>query len=192
MAVAARKTVRGSASRSRRPSLRAVSPPRRSAAPLCRRSPSERKCRSVFRTAALVMSCVCAFGMIRVSVSSRAAATSLDAGKLQDQVMAERLVSDRLEMDRSTLQTPSRIAAIAKATMKMRDPREIDYMKLPANVRRAPTPEGAREMAPSSAAPRKAEEGAGVRGIVSRVMSTAALEGQALFVGDVGTSSSRD
>lgn len=74
------------------------------------------------------------FGMVRVTLSAKAAEASIDAGRLRQDIRAAELVADDLEVDRSALMTPSRIEAIATSTMRMASPGSVKYIAMPGQA----------------------------------------------------------
>jgi cell division protein FtsL len=96
-----------------------------------RRAVDEARCRRTFGVAMALLGIFCAFGAVRVTIYASAAQASVDASKLRTQIKAERIVADRLEIDRSTLMQPSRIAAIAGDTMQMAKPAHVRYIAMP-------------------------------------------------------------
>ena len=69
-----------------------------------------------------------------MALAVQATETSFDAGILREDIKAERLYGDLLEVDKSALTTPSRIEAIAGSTMRMADAADVDYLALPDGV----------------------------------------------------------
>jgi cell division protein FtsL len=130
-----------------------------------------------------VLCAVSIFGLGRVAVAVQATETSFDAGRLREDIKAERLHGDLLEVDKSALTTPSRIEAIAGSTMRMADADDVAYLALPE-----------KEAVPTGAAsdPLAADDtSSGEGGVVAALMELAAEEAQVLLVGDVGLASPR-
>jgi hypothetical protein len=122
------------------------------------------------------------FGLGRVALAVQATETSFDAGQLREDIKAERLHGDLLEVDKSALTTPSRIEAIAGTTMKMADADDVAYLALPEGE--AAAAGAVREVAAT-------EPGQSEGGVVDALMELAAEEAQVLLVGDVGLASPR-
>lgn len=132
--------------------------------------------RRTFRTFVVVTCVIAALGLVRVWLSVQAAEASLEAGQLREDIKKERYRGDMLEIQQSALSSPSRIRALASATMDMVSVRRVSYLDLPAeSVVRV------RQERDSSAIVRALEDAA----------SLAAGEAQVLLVGDVGLASAR-
>ena len=177
MAVAARRV--GAESRQRRAHLSLVEPPARRRAARPRASSAElMRWRSAFRTYVLVVAVLAIIACGRVSLTSAAAEATLASSRLQQDIDAERLVADKLEVSRSSLTTPSRIRDIAGTSLQMVEPGKVEYLDLAA----------------AEAAAKSAEAGGnagGLRDVIAKAMDLAAGEAQLLLVGDVGLASSR-
>lgn len=144
----------------------------------------EAKARQTFLTFALLASVVATLGVGRVWMSVQAAQASVDASRLRQQIKVERYVGDMLEVQQSALGSPSRIRAIAGATMDMGRAADVTYIDLkPAAVRSASAGRS------STVAARQRESG--VDRLLSEVLGLAAGEAQVLLVGDVGLASAR-
>ena len=142
----------------------------------------ESRARAAFTMFAVVLACVIALGGARVTLITQAAEASLSEGGIQAGIKAQRAEADQLEVDRSALSTPSRIASIASATMKMGEPRSVRYFSLPDSAGTS----GATGAHASSGKP----EGAVARAF-GAVMDLSAGEAQSLLVGDLGLAGSR-
>lgn len=130
-----------------------------------------------FVTFATLTVVICVFGLGRVWLSVQAAEASLESGRLRDQIKTERYRGDMLEVQQSALSSPSRIRALAGATMDMEPIGKVTYVDLPAESARtkSATPTGA-----------TAFERA-----VGDVLALAAGEAHVLLIGDVGLASAR-
>lgn len=148
------------------------------------------RCRETFRMFVAITLLFSALGIARVALSSRAAAVSIESGRMSTKVKAARFEGDSLEIKISQLATPSRIRAIAGKKMKMAPAARISYMtidgsaKPPATRAQPNAPVAAQDRAPSAG--KKAGET-----LLTSILHTAAGEAQVLLLGDVGLSSSR-
>lgn len=142
--------------------------------------------RAAFSAACVVLLALAIFGLGRVALTVQATEASYEASQLREDIKAERLAGQLLEVDKSALTTPSRIEAIAGSSMKMADADSVCYLSLPDNaVVCEPVPDASPTNAEALAAPD--EDG----GVVEALMDMAAEEAQVLLVGDVGLASSR-
>ena len=148
----------------------------------------EARARSLFSVFAVAFVCVVALGGARLTLTSRAAEYSLSENRLLTEIKQQRVAVDQLEVDRSALSTPSRIAEIASATMSMGEPRSIKSLAasdITVADSAAHSPDGARSETVAPAAP-----GAFQR-VVEAVVELSAGEAQSLLVGDLGLAGSR-
>jgi cell division protein FtsL len=148
----------------------------------------EARARSLFSVFAVAFVCVVALGGARLTLTSRAAEYSLSENRLLTEIKQQRVAVDQLEVDRSALSTPSRIAEIASATMSMGEPRSIKYLAasdITVADSTAHSPDGAGSETVAPAAP-----GAFQR-VVDAVVELSAGEAQSLLVGDLGLAGSR-
>jgi cell division protein FtsL len=122
-----------------------------------------------------------------LALTTRAAEYSLSENSLLAEIRQQRVAVDQLEVDRSALSTPSRIAGIASSTMSMGEPRSVNYI---AASEVAPAEDAAQASGvPVSAAGMPA---AGVfERVVEAVVELSAGEAQSLLVGDLGLAGSR-
>ncbi len=97
-----------------------------------RRDPS----RAAFAAVCLLLCALAIFGLGRVAVAAQATEASFEANQIREDIKAERLTGQLLEVDKSALTTPSRIEAIAGSTMKMADANDVCYLALPQGRRR--------------------------------------------------------
>jgi len=177
-----------------RPRLRVV----RHGKPAARRpsnsARTEQHCREVFNIACIIMLGLTLFGLGRVMLSARAAETAMESGRIARDIKAQRLEGDLLEVDKSSLATPSRIEGIAGQTLKMASAPEVDYMTLPVSAAESKTqpPAGdASSGAVSSAGIVRQEQAGGLAGMLASVMEMATGEAELLLVGDAGLASAR-
>jgi hypothetical protein len=132
--------------------------------------------RRAFRSFAVLVSVVAVLGFGRVWLTVQAAEASRDSSVLRRRITMERYRGDMLEVRLSALGSPSRIRAIADATMQMSPASkitQIDITEQPA----------ARTARVSSKRP--------AGGLVHEAMDIAAGEAHVLLVGDVGLSTVR-
>ena len=118
-------------------------------------------------------------GGVRVAVIAQATRTSLDEGRLQAAIQAQRFEAAQLEVDHSALSSPSRIASIASGRMKMGAASAVHYITLP------------KEAKGSSSPVRVARAGSGVVSAVSTLVEISAGQAQSLLVGDLGLAGSQ-
>ncbi len=141
--------------------------------------------RRIFQMSVIVMLCITVFALGRVMIAAQAAEASFESNRLEQEIKAERLESDLLEVDKSALTTPSRIEQIAAETLKMSEASNVSYMCLPGT-----TSEDAAQQQVSYVKGRADEEDA-LAALFTSVMEMSAGEAQVLLVGDVGLASSR-
>jgi cell division protein FtsL len=158
------------------------------------RRSAESACRSVFTTLVAILIALTSLGLARVAVIARAAEMTISADQLARRIKAQRIETDQLEIDRSSLSTPSRIEGLAADTMRMGDPASVSYMEMPA------TPaDGATELAdarvPSAvlveAAPSAPSAAERVKAVFATLIDVSAGEAQSLLVGDFALVGSR-
>jgi len=167
-----------------RPRLRIVRPKKKS-----RRASAAARAdhlRRLFQMSVLLMLCAAVFGLGRVMISTQAAEASFDSNRLEQEIKAERLQGDLLEVNKSALTTPSRIEQIAGETLKMSAASDVSYMCLPG----VPAEEQPGRVEPVAVEEVPEREGA-LAALFSSVMEMSAGEAQVLLVGDVGLASSR-
>ena len=150
------------------------------------------RCRDAFTAFLVVAVAFSAFGIARVSLAARAAAVSIESGRLREQIRSERFNGDMLEIRQSALATPSRIQAIAAATMRMKTAGAASYITIDGTMRgdtdgEVPAARAGTRAEPTSDSSRPRAAG----GLLASIMNTAAGEAQALLLGDVGLASSR-
>ena len=131
----------------------------------------------------LVMVCASLFGMGRVMLSTKAIEASFQSEEIAADIKAEQLTGDLLEVDKSSLATPSRIEQIASETMSMSEAGDITYLCLPDGEIAA--------VAGTSPPDESTDTEGGLAALFSSVMEMTAGEAQVLLVGDLGLASSR-
>ena len=158
--------------------------PRTSSSTKGRARAQEARVRSLFTAFVAVFCCAIALGGARVTLTARAAEYSLSETKLQAEIKQERVAVDQLEVDRSALSTPSRIADIASASMSMGTPRSVKYIT---------TSDLEGSAAAGSSAGSATQSGAqgALERVVGAVVDLSAGEAQSLLVGDLGLAGSR-
>jgi cell division protein FtsL len=148
----------------------------------------EARARAAFGVFVLVLTCAIALGGARVTLIVRAAEASITESRVQADIKAQRAEADKLEVDRSALSTPSRIAGIASASMNMGEPRSVRYISLDAHA-------SAAAAAPPGTGAGHADGAVASSDVLGRllgaVMDLSAGEAQSLLVGDLGLAGSR-
>lgn len=140
----------------------------------------------LFQMSVLLMLCTAVFGLGRVMISTQAAEASFDSNRLEQEIKAERLQGDLLEVDKSALTTPSRIEQIAGEALEMSAASDVSYMCLPGlPVEEQP---GCAEPLATEKVPKHKDA---LAALFSSVMEMSAGEAQVLLVGDVALASSR-
>ncbi|MDZ4169097.1 MAG: hypothetical protein U1E26_05530 [Coriobacteriia bacterium] len=134
--------------------------------------------RNNYRMLAVVVIVLMTLGMGRVWLSVQAAEASLESYELRRGIKAERYKGDMLEIQQSALSSPSRIRAIAGATMDMTTAGEATVLDLPP------------EALPRRVASQPKTTSTFER-VLADAMGLAAGEAQVLLVGDVGLASAR-
>jgi cell division protein FtsL len=143
----------------------------------------EARARHAFSLFVVVLVSVVALGGVRVALIAQAAQASLSEGTIQAGIKTQRAAVDQLEVDRSALSTPSRIAGIASTTMQMGEPKSVRYISL-SGVTSAPGAGSGAEVTVASAAGPLAR-------VLGAVTDLSAGEAQSLLVGDLGLAGSR-
>lgn len=138
------------------------------------------RARMVFGVFVTALVAAVVLGGARVTLIARATEVAMGETRLQAEIKAERTVTDQLEVDKSSLSTPSRIAGIAASTMNMGAPVSVRYITLS----KAPT-------AASGTAATSGPASNGIARVVAAVMDMSAGEAQSLLVGDLGLAGSR-
>jgi hypothetical protein len=189
MGMPARRTDGGTRAASRTPRLRLVEPARRAPAAgraaAARGRAAEARAKAVFSVFVTLLIAAAVLGGARVTLIVRATEVSMGESKLQADIKAERVVADQLEVDRSSLSTPSRIAGIASTTMDMGTPLSVHYITLGSHTA-ASSPAVA-----SATDVNVASSSSGLSDVVSAVVHMSAGEAQSLLVGDLGLAGSR-
>lgn len=162
-------------------------PPARSAARTkaatrSRARSDEARARSLFTMFLTLMVAAVFIGGVRVAFIARAAEASLSESRVQAEIRAQRAVRDKLEVERSSLASPSRIADIAEASMEMGEPKSVRYVTMDTSAASA---EGAAVDVATSGDVSAAER------VFGAIMALSAGEAQSLLVGDLGLAGSR-
>lgn len=148
----------------------------------------EARARSLFVAFVSVFLCLVALGGVRLMLTAHAAEFSLSENRLLAEIRQQRVAVDQLEVDRSALSTPSRIAGIASSTMSMGEPRSVNYI---AASEVSSAEDGAEAAGvPVSAAGMSSATRVFER-VVQAVVDLSAGEAQSLLVGDLGLAGSR-
>lgn len=164
----------------RRAKIRAASPRGRSAR-------FEAQMRTLFMSAVVVLVAAAGLGLVRVAVIARAAEMTINANLLLTDIKAQRVEAGQLEVDRSSLSTPSRLESIASVSMGMARPVSVRYIKMPTASTPAPVsgPMGANG---ASSAPAATDA---IGGLLGALVDMSAGEAQSLLLGDVGLAGAR-
>lgn len=173
--------------RNTRPHLRVVRPSTASRRRRCTRARADGS-REIFALACVLLAGLALFGLGRVMLASRATEASIRSSALREEIKAEQLVGDMLEIDKSTLAVPSRIENIAGNSMQMSDAVSVEYMELPADVDAPSAESGSVALTVESQQDDSSAEGSD--GLLASILEMAAGEAQVLLVGDVGLASS--
>lgn len=180
---------RASQPRSAAVRLRLVEPTKRRALPAAstraRAKVQEDRARSLFTAFASVLILVVALGGARVTLITRATEVSISEKQLQAEIKEQRVEADKLEIDRSVLSTPSRIAGIASSEMHMSQPRSVKYMSMSEVM------DGTEELGGAKDRESARRVAGGITGVLGAVMELSAGEAQSLLVGDLGLAGSR-
>jgi cell division protein FtsL len=142
---------------------------------------AEARARAAFTTFLAVFAFAMALGGARVTLLVQASEASIVQSKVQAAIKAQRAEVDQLEVDRSALSTPSRIAGIASTSMDMGEPASVRYISLPDP--------GASSQPAGQAASSGAQDTIGR--LFNALVELSAGEAQSLLVGDVGLAGSR-
>ncbi|HEX9092392.1 MAG TPA: cell division protein FtsL, partial [Coriobacteriia bacterium] len=175
--------------------------PARGATKRARRSRpgADARVRALFTSFVALMIALTGVSLVRVAVVARAAEMTINADRLTQRIKAQRVETDKLEVDRSSLATPSRIEGIASETMRMGTPASVRYISLPAseggvNVAEAPaSPVDRSTGEPGAVTETLAGGGAGgaLSAAIDALIDMSAGEAQALLLGDIGLAGSR-
>ena len=142
----------------------------------------EAQARAAFWAFVGVLVFAAVLGAARVTLIVRAAEATVTQSRMQAAMKSVRAEADALEVDKSTLSTPSRIAGIASTTMDMAEPVSVRYISLPG---------GDAADAKSSAAAGTPTSASLLDGLLGAVVDLSAGEAQSLLVGDLGLAGSR-
>jgi len=141
----------------------------------------------LFRVLAVCLVIFSVAGIVRVSLTARAAEVTIDAWELRAEVKSERQATHALEADRSALASPSRIEALACETLNMTKPAQVCYLELPETGASAEaTADELSSVRVARADPAEVTDGGSV---IRTLMDLAASEAQVLLVGDMGIGS---
>lgn len=159
----------------------------------------EARARTVFGVFVVALICAIALGGARVTLIAKAAEVSITEGRVQAEIKAQRAETDKLEVDRSALSTPSRIAGIASSSMDMGEPRSVRYISMDggtaqdaANAAATTVSEAGSAVSDNSVSSLDAASSPDILGrFIGLVMDLSAGEAQSLLVGDLGLAGSR-
>lgn len=135
--------------------------------------------RRAFVNATVLLVVIFMLGLGRVWLSVQAAEASLEIGELRQRIKAEEYRQDMLEVEKSALLSPSRVNALAHATMDMVPPTSVTYVDLP------PVETAAR------ADDRREGRAGSLERAVADALSLAAGEAEVLLIGDIGLAAAR-
>jgi cell division protein FtsL len=164
----------------RRAHLRVVRPKPRTRVSSRSKTRSNASVFQAFVFFAVVVVLVSGLGLGRVWLSVQATQASMDSAKLTRDIKLQQYEGDVLEVQESALATPSRVQAIASATMDMAPAKSVSYLDV-RNTSGAITRGTVVAHKPQSTS---------VAGAVATALQAAASEARVLLVGDVGLSSS--
>lgn len=142
---------------------------------------AEARAKAAFTAFLAVFAFAVVLGGARVTLVVQAAEAAVVESRVAVAIKAQRAEVDQLEVDKSALSTPARIAGIAAASMDMGEPESVRYLSVPdaASQTRAGTGAAA------------AGSGDVVGQLFGAVMELSAGEAQSLLVGDLGLAGSR-
>ena len=146
----------------------------------------ETRARTWFLTFLGVFALAIALGGARVTLIARAAEAPITESRMQAEIKTQLAQADQLEVDKSTLSTPSRIAGIASTTMDMGEPKSVRYISLPVTSAGSDAPSAGSGVAVAS------RQGSSdtLGNLFGAVMDLSAGEAQSLLVGDLGLAGS--
>lgn len=150
----------------------------------------EGRCRAVFSTTMMILVALAAVGLVRVAVLARAAEMTMSESSLMKQLKSQRIETDRLEIEGSSLATPSRIEQIAGAAMQMGRPASVRYITMPVASPATSAATGSNDLPETEddSAPSGAQR---VAAALSALADMSVGEAQSLLVGDLGLAGSR-
>jgi cell division protein FtsL len=149
----------------------------------CTRGRAAARLRAAFTTCVACLVALTVVGLVRVAIIARAAEMTMNESTLAKRIKSQRIEADLLEIDASSLATPSRIEEIAGATMRMGRPASVRYISLPE------TDEAAAQAA--AVEPEGATAASTMVAVIGALADMSAGEAQTLLVGDVGLAGSR-
>jgi cell division protein FtsL len=132
-----------------------------------------------FFTFLAVFAVAMALGGARVTLIAQAAEATITESRMQAEIKTQLAQADQLEVDKSTLSRPSRIAGIASTTMNMGEPTSVRYISLPV------ASAGSGVQVASSQGSQDT-----LGSLFGAVMDLSAGEAQSLLVGDLGLAGS--
>lgn len=172
-------STRGAGRGTSRPrSFSIASKPPQQAAP----GPAGAACGSIFRFVVVALVAMTFLGLARVGLAAKVAEASIDATKLERTIKTESMVSDRLELDRSLLVTPSRIESEA-AGLDMTKAPTLRFIAVPAGTAAL---SGAPKVPKPPARALVSSRVQGTSGMLTAALEVTQREARALLVGDVG------
>jgi cell division protein FtsL len=140
----------------------------------------EARARSIFMVFLTALVAVVLIGGVRVAFIARAPEASLSESHVRAEIRAERAERDNLEVERSSLSSPSRIAGIAETSMEMGKPKSVRYVTMDTTASH------------NTSTPKKVAASASpIEQVFRVVMTLSAGEAQSLLVGDLGLAGSR-
>lgn len=186
--VSAPKRKRGSVSAQKPSRTRARTSALASHASHARIRQEDARARASFGVFVAVLACAFVLGGARVTLVVRAAEAAITETRVQADIKAQRAEADKLEVDRSSLSTPSRIAGIASASMDMGEPRSVRYISLQDGGTGTDTAARNGDAVATTAQVASTDV---VGRLFGAVMDLSAGEAQSLLVGDLGLAGSR-
>lgn len=159
---------------------------------------ADARVRALFTSSVALLVALTGVGLVRVAVVARAAEMTITADRLSREIKAQRIETDELELDRSSLQAPSRIDGIASETMEMGAPASVRYISLPGEAAEQVAQLDARPIEASpmtdvagSAETSSASAPDALSAALAAIVKMSAGEAQALLLGDIGLAGSR-
>jgi cell division protein FtsL len=143
---------------------------------------AEARARAAFMAFLAVFTFAIVLGGARVTLIVQASEASIVQSRVQAAIKTQRAEVDQLEVDKSALSTPSRIAGIASTSMDMGEPASVRYISLPDPVAATSQNSGGAASAGSQDA---------LGRLFDALVQLSAGEAQSLLVGDVGLAGSR-
>lgn len=144
----------------------------------------EARAKAAFMAFLAVFACAIVLGGARVTLLVQASEASIVESRVQVAIKTQRAQVDQLEMDRSALSTPSRIAGIASTSMDMGEPASVRYIALTSGAVSGQDPD---QNEVSAGSPQSDLLGR----VLTALTELSAGEAQSLLVGDLGLAGSR-